>query len=69
MNWIGMITTLGGLYLNGRKIWWCWPIWIISNIAWIVAFLRPFDLAGILCNACLLVLNIVGWRNWARKVA
>lgn len=64
LGWLGLLLTVLGLFLNGRKIIWCFPVWIASNVAWIAS---GVPVQVIVMNLCMFCLNITGWRNWARK--
>ena len=36
MDWVATAMTLLGLWLNGNGRIACWPLWIVSNVIWIV---------------------------------
>ena len=69
---IAIVASLGGLYLNGRKNAYCWPIWILSNFYWIAHWVMEFrydytsspQWTSIILNVVLIILNIIGWRRW-----
>ncbi len=35
-SWIVTILGLVGFYLAGKKVWWCWYINIVNQIAWVI---------------------------------
>lgn len=68
-NWIevaGFITTVLGIWLTTRRNLACWPIVLISDIAYLVVFYR----SRLYSNALLQVLGVVfvfyGWWYWWR---
>lgn len=35
-SWIVTVLGLTGFYLAGKKIWWCWYINILNQVAWVI---------------------------------
>lgn len=64
MDWLGMILTLSGLVINGRKIIWCWLIWCIGDVVWIVYGIHTHQPAIVSLNTIMIGFNLWGWREW-----
>jgi hypothetical protein len=64
--------SLGGLYLNGRHKMACWPVWLLSNVAWLTHFTlvalsgESIQWGQFVLNVVFVYLNIDGWRRWKR---
>jgi nicotinamide riboside transporter PnuC len=69
IGWLGFALSLTGVYLNANKNSWCWVVWIISNILWIIyAFTtQPIAIPLITAQSVYLVSNFYGIKKW-RKI-
>lgn len=67
MGWLGYMLTITGLILAGRRNVACWPVWLCSNVAWIISAVAPYNPQIILCNLTLFFFNFAGWLNWTKK--
>ena len=65
LDWIGFMFTMLGLLLNANKISWCWPVWLASNLFWILHFYPRKERASVFMNLCLAAFNIYGWHRWS----
>lgn len=67
LGWLATALSLGGLYIAGRKIIWCWPMWIVgSSIFLVQAFVRQ-DWPQVALFGGYQVLNVLGWIKWRRN--
>lgn len=65
MDILAFLLTLLGLVLNSKKYIACWPVWMLSNIAWLIHFLpQGTEQAAVAMNLILLGMNTYGWRSW-----
>jgi nicotinamide riboside transporter PnuC len=65
MDWIASLLTFWALWLNGRRNIACWPMWLISNVLWIVYAWWRKEWALFAVNIGFILLNFAGWRQWA----
>ena len=63
-GWIVTVICLAGTVLNVRKIWWCFHLWAIGNIAWLVIDLRNGLYSRALLDTVQLALAIWGAFEW-----
>jgi hypothetical protein len=67
-----MLLSLIGLWLNGRRSLWCWPVWLASNFAWIAHWLimgyagETMQWMAIGVNVAFCWMNVSGWRQWRK---
>jgi nicotinamide mononucleotide transporter len=64
MGWLALILSALGIILNARKHIWCWPIWIFSNMLWVIYFGPRGDLAPSALNIGFALANVYGWWCW-----
>ena len=62
--WIALILSIIGIILNARKVIYCWLVWIIANVFWIVHSISVGDYVTTIVWAVFTVSNIYGWRKW-----
>ena len=67
MEWIALILSLVGILLNAAKIIYCWPVWLLSDIAWGI-YARKKKLSALFYLQFLFGLaNIWGWWMWSKQ--
>ena len=68
LGWIAFALSVIGILLNAKKIIWCWPIWLVSNVLWIIhIWTQPAPDYSALCLwVVFLMSNIYGWFQWGR---
>jgi len=72
-NWLeitgGVATVLAvvGVVLNNRKLTWCFPLWIISNVLWAYLHVRVDLWSGLVRDVVFTGLAFEGWYQWTRK--
>lgn len=65
---IAMLTGLGGNLLMAKKNILVYPVWILSNILWIiVGFLTYVNVSQMLMYSVYTIMQIYGWREWKKK--
>jgi nicotinamide riboside transporter PnuC len=66
MFWIGLVLTTWGIILNAKKHMACWPIWITSDVFWILGcfFMNPIPIPLVLMNVVFLGANCYAWKQW-----
>ncbi|MCC6425679.1 MAG: nicotinamide mononucleotide transporter [Phycisphaerales bacterium] len=64
IGWIATIATFLGVYLTGSNTLWCWPVYLLSNVLWIVYGLTEQQMPLIAMHSMLMVLNIAAWNKW-----
>lgn len=72
IEWVALLLSITGIILNANKLILCWPVWILSCIAWILYFTLDqkrggrLQTAAIIMNAVFLISNIYGWIQWSK---
>lgn len=67
---LGTVAGIAGalmLALNNRYSSWAWPVWVASNIAWIVYALDHHSYGFLVQQIVFTVINLVGIRKWFSK--
>jgi nicotinamide mononucleotide transporter len=66
LAWIATVISVVGVFLNARKNIICWPIWLISNILWIIYFFLLKNNPSIVLWIVFSFFNIYGWTQWSK---
>lgn len=67
LGWIATSISIIGILLNANKNILCWPVWLLSNIAWILYFiLVKWDLPSIVLWIVFAIFNVYGWVQWKK---
>jgi nicotinamide mononucleotide transporter len=66
LEWIGAASGLICVYLTARRSLWCWPVGLISVMAYGCFFVRIQLYADSALQGFYLVTGILGWYHWAR---
>ena len=65
---IAMLAGLGGNLLMAKKNILVYPVWILSNILWIiVGFLTYVNVSQMFMYSVYTIMQIYGWREWKKK--
>lgn len=65
VSWIAVTLSLVGIFLNARKNILCWPVWVASNVLWLIVSAVPnLNVPQTILWASFLVANFYGWINW-----
>jgi len=64
IGWISFALSIIGLALNTRKIIWCWPIWVVGSITWLIYAFSNNDWPFFTSQIVYLFFNIYGWYKW-----
>ena len=67
LGWIATILSITGIVLNAKKIIYCWPIWLVSNILWIIYNIQLKELSPIVLWVVFFMFNIYGWIEWNKS--
>jgi nicotinamide mononucleotide transporter len=69
MDWLALTFSILGIFLNAKKNILCWPIWIASDILWIIFFILnpPTIWSSIILYVVFGVMNIYGWVEWNKS--
>jgi nicotinamide riboside transporter PnuC len=60
------IVSLIGILLNAKKKISCWPVWLVSNVGWIVYSLIHRDIPQIVLWITFSAFNVYGWIQWKK---
>lgn len=68
IGWISTILSVIGIVMNAKKIIWCWPVWMASNVGFIYgAIFVDFTPNLIVLWVMFLGFNVYGWREWKKS--
>lgn len=68
---LGTVTGVGGalmLAMKNRFSPWAWPVWIVSNIAWILWSVSISAYGALFQQVIFLVINLIGTYQWLGSV-
>ena len=58
--------SLIGILLNAKKKIACWPVWLVSNVGWIVYSLIQKDIPQLILWITFSAFNVYGWIQWKK---
>lgn len=67
LDTIGTILSILGIYFNAKKIIYCWHIWILSNIFWIIYSIQTNQIPALIMWVVFIFSNIYGYIQWRKK--
>lgn len=56
-----------GFVLNSRRNSLCFPVWIISDIGWIIYSILTYTYPHAITCLVLVIVNAYGWYEWRTK--
>jgi len=68
LGWIAFALSVIGILFNAKKVIWCWPIWLVSNVMWIIhIWIQPTpDYSALSLWVVFFISNVYGWFQWGR---
>ena len=67
-EWLGALTGILGIILTQKRSIWCFPIGIISVVISFYIFFEQKLFADSLQQVIYLILLIIGWHSWQKKL-
>lgn len=64
LGWVATILSITGILLNANLIIWCWSVWILSNVFWIIWSINKKEWSQLVLWIIFLITNIYGWYQW-----
>jgi nicotinamide mononucleotide transporter len=64
IGWLATLISVIGIVLNAKKIIYCWPIWLLSNVLWITYFVVLKNYPSIVLWIMFSIFNVYGWLEW-----
>lgn len=65
---IALILSLGGQLLLSKKSKLMFPLWIISNICWIIVnIISSFNFQQVIMYIIYTIINIYSWYSWIKN--
>ena len=64
LGWVATILSITGILLNANLIIWCWSVWILSNVFWIIWSINKKEWSQLVLWIVFLITNIYGWYQW-----
>lgn len=69
ITWFALGLSLTGVLLNSFKKTVCWPVWILSNVAWAVTAITSHLPQLLWMQVAYVVANSYGWYSWVKPKA
>lgn len=67
INWVAVTLSIIGILLNANKMISCWPVWVSSNVCWLIYVVPKKEWAEILLWSVFAFANAYGWYQWLHK--
>lgn len=67
-EWVGTVFGVAGVYLTSKRTVWCWPIWIVSIVAYGIFFTDIKLYADACLQLFFLVTSAIAWVSWSREM-
>jgi len=64
LSWLASFLTIAAIVLNGYKNVWCWPIYMVTNILWVVYFWPKQEWAVVILNLIFFIFNVFAMKKW-----
>jgi len=64
---IATILSITGVFFNAKKNIYCWYIWIMSNILWIIYSIKTDQIPALIMWIVFFFANIYGYLQWRKK--
>jgi nicotinamide riboside transporter PnuC len=61
---IGTALSIAGIFLNAKKIIWCWHVWIASNVFWIAYCIKTNQIPALIMWIVFFFANLYGYFQW-----
>ena len=68
MDYLSVFLSVFGLFLNARRNFWCWPVWLVGNVTWAIYATQTHQPSIMLLQGIYLGVNIYGWKKWLNGV-
>jgi len=66
LGYIAIAISFVGIILNAKKIIWCWLVWNIGNVVWIIYSLIEQDYPSVILWSIFTLSNMYGWYQWKK---
>ena len=69
LGWIAMASSFIGIFLNAKKIIWCWLFWTTGATLWVIHFAvvkKAEDIPSTIVWGIFALFNIYGWWQWKK---
>lgn len=66
IGWIAVILSIVGIILNAKHKMSCWPVWIASNVFWVIHAIDGVDIPAVVLWFVFMGFNVYGWYQWRR---
>lgn len=67
-EWVGTVFGVAGVLLTSKRSIWCWPIWIVSIVAYGIFFTDIKLYADACLQVFFLVTSAIAWVSWSREI-
>lgn len=67
IGWVGTIFQMLGLLFNAHKKTSCWPIWLTSNVFFIIYSIILSLWPVLILNVFFVAFNLYGWKKWKNE--
>ena len=67
LDTIATVLSISGILLNAKKIIYCWHIWVLSDIFWIIYSIHTDQIPALIMWIVFVFANIYGYLQWRKK--
>ncbi len=68
VGWITTAIAIVGVLANNRRLRWCFPLWLVSNVLSLALHTHADLWPLAVRDAVFAVLAILGWFQWGKEV-
>jgi hypothetical protein len=66
LGYFAALISLTGIILNAKKNLLCWPVWLFSNVLWIIYSSIEGDIPSVILWTMFSGANVYGWLQWKK---
>jgi len=67
LDTIATVLSITGIFFNAKKSIYCWHIWVISNIFWIIYSIQTEQIPALVMWIVFFFANIYGYMQWKKN--
>lgn len=65
-SWVATIIALAGTILNCKKIKWCFLLWTLTNVMWLIYDIKNGTYSRAVLDFVQLILALYGIKEWSK---
>jgi nicotinamide riboside transporter PnuC len=68
ISWISSFLTITAIILNAYKNIWCWSVYMVTNVLWIIYFWPKHEWAVVVLNIVFFIFNLFAMKKWKAEL-